>query len=791
MHKTDLESGFVARFAAMIAVAAACSSGLRGGGAKADGDLLGSDVAALGAPVLVGSGAEDGFVTADDGILHVFVGDQYRSGKTPETLGPAQRFTELAPVNTIRATIDAKGDPHVVFTTGQTSRATRSYYVARKGGRWAPAEKFADAADFRDRKRAYVADVAVDDKGNVLVAFWVGRGKERREIYDDPSFYYRWRSADGRWSEPRFVPGYWSSTPKVEYQVGQGFYMLWQHRQTDWRIAGPVAVGADFREDHSVGTASGILSGVASNQNEGADFVVTQEGHVAVASNVRELFLGPVGVWASVNRGRGFASTYLGAFPGSRRGNESSVHPIVAFDRETDAVVLVVKSPGDERAYYAVNGPGARWLTPAPWAGHFRPLLADLPAPQGTGRQGPSVVDMPGPGVAVLVRDGGKRWYLRSVQVAPRPVRAPAKPHTPLTTDAWKRLGPVETLGQGVTPSACVDAEGAVHVVYANQGRILYRKAAAPRQKLSEPEDVPVPEGPVDYNSPHLVCASAGPHLTFERDDKGRSRKAWYTNRLGGTWKSPFLALHAGDKHRINYPRLTVGQNAAYVAGFIGGGSSVAKIVDFAQPRKEKTLDVPWWVAHPLLARQEAAREDALWLLGRDGPRGHKLQRIDGNLRPVGTALLMTPRTPTKTYEPTGAAIDEGDVVHATGVTGAGPQVLWYSSTRLLAEGRGVMLGPPVGSGVGEDVYPVLAVNMRNGNPWIAYRDFATGQGKLVVFEVAAGEFLGPITFAPTVTKRARWNPQIARVGESGLVVVWDSDGQVFMRGVGLETPGA
>jgi len=118
--------------------------------------------------VPIGKGGVDGCIAAArDGTLHVVFGGRYRQGPAPDRLGAEETITDIGPVNTVRMAVDHQGRPHVVFTTGQTAKATRSYYTARIAGRWLPPEKFADAEEIPERTRAYVADVAVDERGNV------------------------------------------------------------------------------------------------------------------------------------------------------------------------------------------------------------------------------------------------------------------------------------------------------------------------------------------------------------------------------------------------------------------------------------------------------------------------------------------------------------------------------------------------------------------------------------------------------------------------------------------------
>lgn len=359
--------------------------------------------------VAVGQGGVDGnMAVGRDGTLHVIFGGRYRHGPTPDRLGPEESITDLKPVNTVRIAIDGRGQPHVVFTTGMTSSATRTYYTARIGNRWLPAEKIADATEIPGRSRAYVGDVAADDDGNVLVSYWINRPTGQRFERDVPAFQYRWRTPDGRWSEPHsLTPSHWSSTSKVEYQRGRGFFLLWQFLGTEWRIAGPIAAGGRFTREQSFSTGSERLTGVSNIQNEGAEFSFGPEGRIVAASNVRQAFDGPVGVWASVGRIGEMSATYLGSFADTKRGDESGVHPVIAFDAATGATFVTMMNPADKRAYFAVHRPESGWKR------SYIPLLPGQSAPQGTLRQGPSVVDVPGPGVVALVRDREERWYLR------------------------------------------------------------------------------------------------------------------------------------------------------------------------------------------------------------------------------------------------------------------------------------------------------------------------------------------------------------------------------------------
>ncbi|MGH9837894.1 MAG: sulfatase-like hydrolase/transferase [Blastocatellia bacterium] len=386
--------------------------------------------------VVIGKGGADGVVAAGkDGVVY---GGKYRSGAAPDSLSPEESITELQPVSTVRMAVDSAGQPHVVFTTRVTQQAKRSYYTARIGGRWLPAEKFADAADFPERTRAYVADVATDGQGHVLVSFWVSRPIEKRWEHDDPSFYYRWRSPEGQWGPPLSLSAHWSSAPKVEYEPGRGFFLLWQSRANRWRIAGPIAAGEKFTEAQSVSTGSEALVGATASQNEGADFSRGAGGSFVVAGNVREKPEGPVGVWAALGQGDTVSSTtFLGSFPGTKRGDESSVHPVPVIDAATGAAFIAVMNPGDKRAYYTVHRDGSGWQLP------YAPILpGHTAAPQGNTRQGPSVADVPGPGVVALARDGAEQWRL-CLLAPPAAVNAIRSTRVSIVNGQWRLNGKV------------------------------------------------------------------------------------------------------------------------------------------------------------------------------------------------------------------------------------------------------------------------------------------------------------------------------------------------------------
>lgn len=387
----------------------------------------------LGPPVRIGAGGVDGFVSAgDDGVIHVVYGGKYRSGAHVEALGPEETVTDLAPFNTVRMTVAANGQPHVVFTTGQGETAKRSYYTTRVNGRWIPAEPFADGMSSPVKNRAYKPDVAVDERGAVLASVCLGRSDDKPNTV--PAFFYYWRSPEGKWSDPGWLTAHHSSTARVEYLAGRGFYLLWQFAPAKWRIAGPVAAGGKFSEQASVATGSDALPYQRTVQNEGADFRVTAAGTIVtgiVRERRKEEGKGPTGVWAAIkaNGAIGTEDTVSPAYLGGYMGDEVALQPVPAFDRDTGDAMVVLKRSTDGSGQYAIHRHEAGWRpAPEPSSNQYCPLFPEGSTPQGTLRQGPSVADMRGPGFAVLVRDGQSNWFLRAVT----PVETSVASHHPV-----------------------------------------------------------------------------------------------------------------------------------------------------------------------------------------------------------------------------------------------------------------------------------------------------------------------------------------------------------------------
>jgi hypothetical protein len=349
-----------------------------------------------------------------------------------------------------------------------------------------------------------------------------------------------------------------------------------------------------------------------------------------------------------------------------------------------------------------------------------------------------------------------------------------------LPAAVWSDLGETHDLGAGITPGIAVDPAGTIHMVFMHAGKIHYRHAGRDRS-WSEPESIPAPEGRFNFSSPHLVCDAAGAlHLVFAHDFAGTSKRAWYATRQNGRWHTPVVVLdESGGQRRVNYPRIATDGTTAYVGGFVGGGSAIAKVTNLSSaPTVVRKIETRLWVSHPLRHRDE------LLVVGRAGAAGHRLEHYTLELEPGGEMLHLSHGTPTKTGEPTAAIIDESGVIHVAGSTGSLRQVLWYTTSERARAGRNVILGPELGEDIKEYTYPVI-LRDPSRRIYVSFRDNATGESRLTVLEPGDARFAEPITIGPTITKRLRWNAHLAAAPGGGAYLVWDAGERIYFRAAG------
>ncbi len=348
----------------------------------------------------------------------------------------------------------------------------------------------------------------------------------------------------------------------------------------------------------------------------------------------------------------------------------------------------------------------------------------------------------------------------------------------------WNTLGNTIDVAAGTTPGIAVDSQGRLHLVYMSAGRIYYRLGDADGV-FGAAEEIPLPGGASgNYNSPHVVVdVNDTPHFVFEKDWASSSTRAWYTNRIGGTWRVPLVAINSTGGGRANYPRLAVYGSTAIV-GILTGIEVMGRIVKITNldttPTVARVVETPLWVPAPCIDAQ-----GNLSVVGRNGPAGHYVQAYDMDLNTIGAGRLLSSGTPAKTGEPTGACVDHAGVIHAAGSTAPGEyDQIWYNSTARLDAGQSSLLGLDFDQWVGELFYPTLAADSSGAMIYMAYRDIDDGSGRATI--IRDGTFGAPVTFAPSVTSYFRWNPQIAAAPGGGVYVAWDFGGRAFVRSIGL-----
>lgn len=369
------------------------------------------------------------------------------------------------------------------------------------------------------------------------------------------------------------------------------------------------------------------------------------------------------------------------------------------------------------------------------------------------------------------------------------PAAAPPSP------PPWNELGPVQTLDGGSTPGIAVDRQGALHVVTMGGRKILYRKGDA-QLRFGPAEEIPPPEGPGNYNSPHVVAdADGNPHVVFEKDWAGASKKGWYTNRIGGSWKPPVEVFGIDPANnskdlRVNYPRMALSGSYAFVGALAGNpGGRLCRVTDLdTTPRADQFVDNTLMTSRPVVDGT-----GRLFAMGRNGAAGQFIQEYSLDLAPIGKPRKLNQGQP-KTGEPISGVVDGKNVVHAVGwIGGADPQAsakLYYMNTQRLDVKAACIVAPPfpvnpntTEQSFPDQVYPEMTVDAFD-KVYITYRDFVTGE--VDVTRIDGDTFSPIISFGPVEPNRLRFNHSVAPAAGGGVYIAWDDGKTVYVRAVGV-----
>ncbi|MBF0431024.1 MAG: hypothetical protein HQK83_07075 [Fibrobacteria bacterium] len=350
----------------------------------------------------LGAGDQGWVATHTDGTIHVVYrsnqGNKYQKGSAPDKMETATTVVPgLTDMYNPKLIVDPNGVPHLVYQKGLAGAGTTTWYTTIKDGKWIAPEKVSDSGELPDKKRSYVPDVAADKDGNILVSVW---NIDNTKYRAPDNAMYRWRSPEGIWGELKSITGNtWSSLPKVE-ELNGGFYYLYQAASTDWKVIGPVEAGSDL----SGGQAVNALNLDVANLNEGANLDIAADSTIAVASSLRRQSDGPSGIFCSIKKEDSFDNPeYLGDLPTKHEGD---MHPNIAIDEATGAIVIVFQNTATNFASYYVYE-NEEWSS-------LQRVYPEADDAQTAWRTGPSVADIPGPGVVISVRNGDD-IYLRKL----------------------------------------------------------------------------------------------------------------------------------------------------------------------------------------------------------------------------------------------------------------------------------------------------------------------------------------------------------------------------------------
>jgi hypothetical protein len=381
-------------------------------------------------------------------------------------------------------------------------------------------------------------------------------------------------------------------------------------------------------------------------------------------------------------------------------------------------------------------------------------------------------------------------------------------------------LGQTYTLGAGHTPGVATDSRGNIHVVLMNGATIYYRKYL-PNMAQALSETIPAPPGYTTFNRPHVVCDSSGaPQVVFTGGTMPYSDKIWYTNRTSGSWKEPVAAMTEdptvpGDS--VGYPRLVLLGSYAFVSSIVHDGvepggiwGRINRLSNLSTaPTVDGVYAEPLPPSIPGYLRCTIAANGAGHIVasGRNNADGHYCQEYDQNLTPTGSLAKWSSCTG-KTNSPSGICGDRNGNVHmfTDGIYGSQDRCQMVYNRRnpdgtlqccvTGMNGGGPGTGPnPLTEPTGwwnDEVWPVCAVDTL-GRVHVAYTGWTNRPLSGLVTAVDCNGFVEPPTaFAADVNYEGQgYNCEIAPALDRGVYVVWQgSDGNCYLRGVGVGTPG-
>ncbi|MDO8589494.1 MAG: sugar-binding protein [Armatimonadota bacterium] len=384
----------------------------------------------------------------------------------------------------------------------------------------------------------------------------------------------------------------------------------------------------------------------------------------------------------------------------------------------------------------------------------------------------------------------------------------------------WNTLGTLQNIGSGTMPQVCVDSSNNIHVAYAAGNGVTYKKYNS-SWTLQTSETITSPSGGAYW--PHMMLDSnAVPHLVFTEGVTASLPYAsylYYTNRIGGTWKSVVTALNlAGTGNSVWNPRLALYSTYAYIGSQYGYNQSLIGRID-RLTNLSSTPSVDASVNTSIRSLVAATTNGNIFAVGRN-TLSTGVQEYNSGLGLVGGPWSMTNGTG-KAGAPAAAWTDKYNIVHmvAWGIMAGGSGqcadrcgLIYNHTGRRNGDGsfynsiNGMLgdsgaVGPDPSSPTGwwnDDVAPAIC---RDGQDvvYVAWRDnSASGEGRISKVDDSSwtqsckSSLCGDTTctgtqFAQTLTRRRWWNCELAPAATGGGVyVAYENGGTCYIQPVGV-----
>lgn len=386
----------------------------------------------------------------------------------------------------------------------------------------------------------------------------------------------------------------------------------------------------------------------------------------------------------------------------------------------------------------------------------------------------------------------------------------------------WNTLGTQQTIGSGQMPAVATDALGNIHVIYLTGSSVQYKKYDSAMNLLAT-ETI----ASAAAYWPHIMCDSNNiPHMVYTEyvdPNMPYARYCYYTNRIGGSWKTPVTAISLPSSENIWYPRLALWGSYAYIGCQYGNGAdSIGKIVRLTNlsgtPSVDRSTDT---ATRSCIAMNSAGQ---LFAPGRNGGAGTYCQQYDSSLNAVGS-LQNVSSGAGKPGGSTTAWADNSNAVHmvawAIEAGGSFPcndrcGMTYNNTGRRNPDGsypiciQGLLEGA-AGTGPdgnepsgfwNDDVAPVIAVDA-TGTVYIAWRGWTSiGEGMVTKVDNSGftqacftdpncgGNTCTGTQFCTRIARRRWWNCEMAPAVTGGVYIVWEDNGTVFLRPVGVTSGG-